>query len=54
MNLSALTHRSLTPELNQRIKTKIAEKKADGRHVIYTISEIEFKSWNPRIFKTQI
>lgn len=49
VNLSALTRRTLTPQLRQRIETKIAEKKAEGKHMVYHISERDFCSWNPRV-----
>lgn len=49
VNLSALTQRSVSLELHQRILDKISEKKAEGRHTIYTISESDFKSWNPKV-----
>jgi hypothetical protein len=49
MNLSALTQRSLSPELRKRILEKISEKKAEGKHTIYPISEADFKMWNPKI-----
>ena len=49
VNLSALTQRSLSSELHQRILDKISEKKSEGRHTIYTISESNFKSWNSKV-----
>lgn len=49
VNLSVLTQRSLTPELHKRILDKISEKKAEGKHTVYTISEVDFKRWNPKI-----
>lgn len=48
-NLSALSQRTLTPQLKQRIDDKIAKKKAEGRHAVYQISESDFKSWNSRL-----
>lgn len=49
LNLSALTQRSITPALRQRINNKIAEMKANGTHTVYSINETDFCSWNPRI-----
>ena len=49
VNMSALTQRLLTPQLRQRILTKISDKKAEGRHTIYPIAEADFKCWNPKI-----
>ncbi|MEE0059247.1 MAG: hypothetical protein UE295_00285 [Acutalibacteraceae bacterium] len=48
VNVSALTQRSLTVELRQRILAKISLKKAEGRHTVYTIKETDFKRWNPK------
>ena len=47
MNLSALTQRKLDHELHKRIEDKILEKKAEGKHTIFSISETDFRSWNP-------
>ena len=49
VNISALTQRSITPELRQKILAKIVEKKAEGRHTIYPISEVDFREWNPKL-----
>lgn len=49
INLSALSQRTITHELRQRIEEKINEIKTSGIHVIYPISETDFRSWNPRI-----
>lgn len=49
VNISALTQRLLSPQLRQRIMEKISDKKAEGKHTIYPISEAEFKRWNPKI-----
>lgn len=49
MNMSALTQRLLTPQLRQRIIAKISDKKAEGRHTIYSISEADFRRWNPKV-----
>lgn len=48
-NISALSQRSLTNELRTRIFDKIDQKKSEGRHTIYSISEADFKSWNPKV-----
>lgn len=48
-NISALTQRSISPELRQRIDAKILEMKSAGTHTTYCISESDFRSWNPRI-----
>lgn len=48
-NLSALTQRSVTPELRHRILDKIARKKIEGKHTIYPIAEADFKKWNPKV-----
>lgn len=49
VNSSALSQRSITPELRQRIETKIHEKKTEGKHTVYQITEQEFCAWNPRV-----
>lgn len=49
VNMSALSQRLLTPQLRQRILAKISEKKAEGRHTVYPVTEADFKRWNPKI-----
>ncbi len=51
VNLSALSQRSLSVELHQKIIDKISEKKAQGKHTVYSISEADFISWNPKVQK---
>lgn len=48
-SLSALTQRSVSPALRQRILDKIEEMKANGTHTVYSISKADFCAWNPRI-----
>lgn len=47
--LSLLGHRSISDSLRKRIEERIGEMKKKGKHVVYTISEEEFRCWNPRI-----
>lgn len=49
IDLSTLKQRKLAPELKQRIETKIMEMKKLGKHVIFRISEKDFRTWNPRV-----
>ena len=49
VNLSALSQRSLSAELHQKIIAKISEKKAEGKHTVYSISEADFVLWNPKV-----
>lgn len=49
INLSTLKQRKLTPELKQRIESKIAEMKKMGKHVVFRINEKDFCTWNPRV-----
>ncbi len=49
VNLLALSQRSLSVELHQRIIDKISKKKAEGKHNVYSISEADFISWNPKV-----
>ena len=49
VNLSALSQRSLSAELHQKIIDKISKKKAEGKHTVYSISEADFVLWNPKV-----
>lgn len=49
IDLSTLKQRTLTPELKQRIESKIAEMKKMGKHMIFRINEKDFRVWNPRV-----
>lgn len=49
IDLSTLKQRSLTPDLKQRIESKIAEMKKMGKHMIFRINEKDFRVWNPRV-----
>lgn len=51
VNISALTQRTISSDLRQRIDNKISEMKAKGTHTVYSITEAEFSAWNPRIRK---
>lgn len=48
-NISALTQRNILPTLRQRVNAKILEMKSAGTHTTYSISESDFRRWNPRI-----
>lgn len=47
-DLSLLSHRQIAKSLRERIEERIEEMKTSGKHVIYTISENDFCSWNLR------
>ena len=49
INLSLLTQRTITSALRKRINEKIDDMKANGIHTVYSINEMDFRSWNPRI-----
>ena len=49
VNLSALSQRSLSADLHQKVMDKISQKKAEGKHTVYSISESDFVSWNPKV-----
>lgn len=48
-NLEVLSQRNLDEALVLKIKNKISEMKSKGKHVIYKISEEEFRAWNPKL-----
>lgn len=54
INLSTLKHRNLTPELKRRIEFKISEMKNAGKHMVFCISEKDFRAWNPRVCYPQM
>jgi len=49
MNLSALTQRTVSNELRDKINSNIEKMKAKGLHTTYNISASEFRKWNPRV-----
>lgn len=49
MKLSALTQRTISEELRDRIKSNINKMKEKGIHETHKISNREFRTWNPRI-----
>ena len=49
VNLSALSQRSLSADLHQKVMDTISQKKAEGKHTVYSISESDFVSWNPKV-----
>lgn len=48
-SLFKLVHRSISETLKERIQSRIKELQEKGKSIVYTISENEFCSWNPRI-----
>lgn len=51
VDIERLNHRSLTPELYTKIINKVNFLKTAGKHTSYSISLIDFISWNKKILR---
>lgn len=49
VNIEKLSHRALTPELYSKIISKVNSLKIKGKHTSYSISLMDFVSWNAKI-----
>ena len=49
VDLTDLTHREISEDLRGRINERIKKLRKDGRQSVYSISEEQFRSWNPKI-----
>lgn len=49
VNIKLLSNRNIHSELAERIRSRIARKKREGKHKIYEISVDELKKWNNKV-----
>lgn len=49
IDLSRLSHRSISKALRKRIEERIGLLQNAGKQTVYTISEDAFRNWNPKL-----
>jgi len=49
IDLTKLDNRVISNKLRERINERIKKLQADGKQTVYSISEEQFRSWNPKL-----